>query len=177
MKLRILLMGLVVSTASLFAQNKLVGELKKNYDMTKDFVTRAAEKMPEANYSFKPTPEVRTFGELVGHVIEAHGFICALGNPPKPAAKATSKADIVKALKDSYAVCDAAFNGLTDAKATTSTVKMMGQDQTVLSSLWGNVMHDNEVYGTMVAYLRMKGIVPPSSEGGPMGGKKEDKKK
>jgi uncharacterized damage-inducible protein DinB len=173
MKQSSILLALAFSAVTLPAQNKLSAELKQNYSMSKDLVIRAAEKMSDADYSFKPTAQVRTFGEVVGHVIEAHNFMCNPGTPPKQEPKRTAKAEIVKALRDSYTVCDTAYNSLTDAKAM-QTVKMFGQDQTLLSVLWGNVAHDNEMYGTMAVYLRLKGIVPPSSEGPPPGaGKKK----
>ncbi len=171
----ILLTAVSLSCGVLHAQeNRLSPELKKSYLMGKDFIIRAAEKMPDAEYGFKPTPQVRTFGELVAHVAEAHAFICGLGVAPKQdQTKRTSKADLVKYLRDSYVLCDIAVNSLTDAKAT-QTFKMMGQEQTILSGLWGNVVHDNETYGTMAVYLRLKGQVPPSSEGPPSGdGKKK----
>jgi hypothetical protein len=78
----------------------------------------------------------------------------------------TSKADLVAALKASFDYCDPIYNSMTDASGA-AMVKMFGRDVTKLGVLNFNIAHDNEMYGTAVAYLRIKGIVPPSSEGRP----------
>ena len=76
------------------------------------------------------------------------------------------------ALKASFDYCDGAYDSLTDATAT-QTVKIFGRPQTKLSALWGNLVHDNEMYGTLAVYLRAKSQVPPSSVRSGMGKKKE----
>jgi uncharacterized damage-inducible protein DinB len=139
------------------------------YNIAKGDLIKAAQKMPEANYSFKPTPDVRSFGQIVGHVADAQYFFCstALGekNPAPGIEKSkTSKADLVQALNDAFAYCDKAYNGMTDAHAA-ETVKLFGSDQAKLSVLAFNAAHDFEHYGNLVTYMRMKGLVPPSSEG------------
>ena len=73
------------------------------------------------------------------------------------------KADLVQALKDALAYCDKAFDGLTDAQAA-QTVKFFGRDQAKATVLSFNTMHNMEHYGNMVTYLRLKGLVPPTSE-------------
>jgi len=131
-------------------------------------VIAGAEKMPEANYSFQPTPDVRTFGQLVGHLADANNMFCALvmGDPP-PATSVektkTTKADLVQALKDAAAYCGKAYDGMTDAKGL-ELVKFMGRSFPKLTVLSINNAHTDEHYGNMVTYLRIKGIVPPSSE-------------
>jgi uncharacterized damage-inducible protein DinB len=130
---------------------------------------RAAEKMPEENYSFKPTPEVRSFGQLVGHVADANYMFCALAqgqpNPAKNIEKTkTSKADLVAALKDAVDYCGKAFDGMTDASGG-EMVPFRGFKLAKLTMLSLNTAHTDEHYGNMVTYLRLKGIVPPSSEG------------
>jgi uncharacterized damage-inducible protein DinB len=131
-------------------------------------VIAGAEKMPEANYSFQPTPDVRTFGQLVGHLADANNMFCAIvvGDPP-PATSVektkTSKADLVQALKDAVAYCGKAYDGMTDAKGP-ELVKFMGRSMPKLTVLSINNAHTDEHYGNMVTYLRIKGIVPPSSE-------------
>ncbi len=122
--------------------------------------------MADADYSFKATPEVGTFGSRVAHVADAQTLICsaAKGETKKPeTAGKTSKADLVAALKASFDYCDSAYDSLTDATAT-QMVKIFGRPQTRLSALWGNVAHDSEMYGYMAVYLRLKGLVPPSSD-------------
>jgi len=145
----------------------------KMYTMLSGVVIAAAEKMPEENYPFKPTPEVRSFGQLVGHLADSQYFFCssAAGEtaPVSGIEKSkTSKADLVAALKDAVAYCSKTFAGMTDAKGSEMT-KLMGIDFAKLTVLSANTAHDYEHYGNMVTYMRLKGIVPPTSEksGGP----------
>jgi uncharacterized damage-inducible protein DinB len=149
--------------------NPITASEKGFYAVVSSEVIAAAVKMPEGNYSFKPTPEVRSFGQLVGHVADAQYGFCstAMGeaNPTKGIENTkTSKADLVAALKDGVAYCNKAFAGMTDAKGS-QMVKMMSFDLARLTVLSINTAHADEHYGNMVTYLRMKGIVPPSSEG------------
>ena len=134
-------------------------------------VLGAAQKMPEENYSFKPTPEVRSFGQLVGHVADAQYTFCSLAsgetNPAKGIEKTkTSKADLVAALKDAVAYCNKAFDSMTDAKGS-EMVKFMNFNIAKLTVFSLNTAHADEHYGNMVTYLRIKGIVPPTSENPP----------
>ena len=131
----------------------------------------AAVKMPEENYSFKPTPEVRSFGQLVGHVADANFAFCSQAsgetNPSKDIEKTkTSKADLVAALKEGVAYCNKTFDGMTDAKGS-QMVKFMSFQLAKLTLLSLNTAHTDEHYGNMVTYLRIKGIVPPTSESAP----------
>lgn len=150
------------------ADNPLSAGNKQLYGMAKNNLVRAAEKVPEGDYSFKPTDSVRSFGQLVGHVADAnYGFCSAvLGEKPPVSGiekSKTSKADLVQAIKDSFAFCDKAYDGLTDATAG-EKVKFFGQERAKLVILEFNNMHDMEHYGNMVTYMRLKNIVPPSSE-------------
>lgn len=148
--------------------NPMTASEKGFYTLVSGEVIAAAEKMPEQNYSFKPTPDVRSFGQLVGHVADAQYGFCstAVGepNPMKAIEKTkTSKADLVTALKDAVAYCNKAYASMTDARGS-QTVKMMNYDVARLTVLSVNTAHTDEHYGNMVTYLRLKGIVPPSSE-------------
>jgi uncharacterized damage-inducible protein DinB len=150
------------------SSNPISASEKGFYGVVSGEVIAAAEKMPEQNYSFKPTPEVRSFGQLVGHVADAQYFFCSTAtgevNPMKDIEKTkTSKADLVAALKDAVAFCDKAYAGMTDAQGS-QTVKFLGHDMAKLAVLSVNTGHADEHYGNMVTYLRIKGIVPPSSE-------------
>jgi uncharacterized damage-inducible protein DinB len=141
------------------------------YSFVSGAVIGAAQKMPEENYSFKPTPEVRSFGQLVGHVADASYMFCsqAMGepNPSKDIEKTkTSKAALVAALKDGVAYCNKAFDSMTDAKGS-QMVKLFNFDLAKLTVLSLNSAHTDEHYGNMVTYLRLKGIVPPTSENPP----------
>ena len=150
------------------SSNPISASEKGFYTLVSGEVIAAAEKMPEQNYSFKPTPDVRSFGQLVGHVADAQYGFCseATGqpNPMKDIEKTkTSKADLVAALKDAVAYCNKAYAGMTDAQGS-QMVKMMNYSVARLTILSVNTAHTDEHYGNMVTYLRLKGIVPPSSE-------------
>jgi uncharacterized damage-inducible protein DinB len=140
--------------------------IRAYYNGVKNNILKAADKMPDDAYDFKPTPEQRTFGGWIGHVADAQTAGCSrvLGTPKTPSASGkTTKADLVAALKESFDTCDAAYASLTDSNAG-DTVQSFRGPTTRLASLAGNVAHDNECYGAMAVYMRLKGIVPPSSE-------------
>jgi uncharacterized damage-inducible protein DinB len=148
--------------------NPITASEKGFYSYVSGAVIGAAQKMPEENYSFRPTPEVRTFGQLVGHVADASYMFCsqAIGeaNPVKDIEKTkTSKADLVAALKDGVAYCNKAFDSMTDAKGS-QMVKFFDFTLARLTLFSINTAHTDEHYGNMVTYLRLKGIVPPTSE-------------
>jgi len=152
-------------------ENPLSTFNKFAYGRVKDILLRSAEKVPEENYNFKPTEAVRSFGQIVGHVADAQYLFCsiALGekNPaPKIEQSKTSKADLIAALKDAFAYCDKAYDGMTDASAT-EMVKLFGGDTPKLGVLTVNNMHNMEHYGNLVTYMRLKNIVPPTSEPAP----------
>jgi len=151
--------------------NPITASEKGLYSFVSSAVIGAAQKMPEENYSFKPTPEVRSFGQIVGHVADASYMFCSqtLGeaNPAKGIEKTkTSKADLVAALKDAVAYCNNAFDSMTDAKGS-QMVKLFNFDIAKLTVFSLNTAHTDEHYGNMVTYLRIKGIVPPTSENPP----------
>jgi uncharacterized damage-inducible protein DinB len=148
--------------------NPLSAWNKVAYGRVKDILLRSAEKVPEENYNFKPTEAVRSFGQIVGHVADAQYLFCSIElgekNPaPKIEQSKTSKADLIAALKDAFAYCDKAYHGMTDASAT-QMVKLFGNDAPKLDVLTVNNMHNMEHYGNLVTYMRLKNIVPPSSE-------------
>jgi len=178
--LRTLLIGLLAPAAALAQENPpkaavvptpdnpLSAWNKVAYGRVKDILLRSAEKVPEENYNFKPTEAVRSFGQIVGHVADAQYLFCSIElgekNPaPKIEQSKTSKADLIAALKDAFAYCDKAYDGMTDATAT-QMVKFFGGDTPKLSVLTVNLAHSAEHYGNIVVYLRLKNIVPPSSE-------------
>jgi len=157
----------MLAVVTLQGQNPLSGDVKAAYQPVKINILKAAEKMPEPEYGFKPTPDVRTFGQLIAHVADAQVGMCgvARGEPRRgDAASKTSKPDLVAALKASNDVCDGVYNTITGAEGAT-IVKMFGREKPKLGVLNFNIAHDEETYGTMALYLRLKGIVPPSSEG------------
>jgi uncharacterized damage-inducible protein DinB len=156
--------------APLHAQNRLSASVKADYTTVKDYFLRSAEKMPEVDYSFKPTPEVRSFGQLIAHVADDQYNLCApVKGEIRHAAYSeiehtvTGKTDLVNALQKAFAYCDGAYDSLTDASAT-DTVKFNNRDKTKFAMLNWNTWHTWEHYGNVVVYLRLKGLVPPSSE-------------
>lgn len=132
-------------------------------------ITRSAEKMNAENYSFKPTPEVRSFGQIIGHIADAQYLFCApvLGEKKAPAPGVekgkTTKAELLVALKTAFDYCDQAYKAITEPNAS-EKVSFFGGDRTNLSVLSFNTMHLYEHYGNLVTYMRLKGVVPPSSE-------------
>ena len=137
------------------------------YGMAQKNIVKAAEKMPEEAYAFKPSPDVRSFGQLVGHLADAQFMMCSLvlGEKvvPRDVEKTkTSKADLVAALKESCAFCERAYK-ITDADAA-KPMELFGMKMNGFAVLGLGLAHGYEHYGNMVTYMRIKGIVPPSSE-------------
>jgi uncharacterized damage-inducible protein DinB len=133
-------------------------------------LAEAAASMPAEEYAFKPTPEVRSFGEVVGHVINANYFFCAQAKGEKSPGtqnyeKLADKAALVKALNDALAYCDGAYNETTDASFQTLVkVAAPSTNQTPRGMvLMFNTTHNEEHYGNLVVYMRLKGHVPPST--------------
>jgi uncharacterized damage-inducible protein DinB len=161
--------GLMFAGAALGQGSPLASEVQRAYAAVKPNVLKAAEKMPAEDYGYKPTPDIRTFARVVNHVTEAQIHICGAANHVDPAAAAkvpadtADKATILEALNESFAECDKAYAGLTDANLT-DMLQVGPVKRARLSLLWGNVSHDNEQYATLALYLRLKGLVPPSSE-------------
>ena len=150
----------------------LATSLQRGYNGFKTNFTAAAEKMPEADYTFKPgsTPEVRTFAQVIAHIAQSQFGQCSgLKGVPNPMAgkqleqELKTKAEVTKALADSFAMCDELFANVTDASAT-EMVKAGPNEQTRAASMYGVIVHGNELAGTAYVYLRSKNIVPPSTE-------------
>lgn len=151
-------------------------EVNGFYTRIAGFITRSAEMVPEEKYTWAPTPEVRSFARLFGHIVDDNNGACwanagltaapaRLDNPANndSAAQKMSKADLVKALQDSSALCEKAF------KAVNNTNMMEipgGRGRTRIGTLIYNTSHVNEHYGNIVTYMRLQGMVPPSSGGG-----------
>jgi len=129
--------------------------------------TRRGEE-PEEEYAFKPDGGVRSFGQILGHIADANYLFCSpvLGeNSPSQAIEKTktTKAELTSAVRAAFAYCNRAYDALTDANAN-ETVKAFGQERNKLGVLWFNASHNLEHYGNLVVYMRLKGIVPPSSD-------------
>jgi uncharacterized damage-inducible protein DinB len=151
-----------VPTAALSASSKAL------YRFAQDYAVRAAEKMPEENYGFKPTADVRTFGQIVGHIADAQYQICSSVYGEKPPVAdiektKTSKADLVSALKSSVEYCQKAHEVVAGPKGL-DIIDGPGGKHPRVGVLYFNTAHTFEHYGNLITYLRIKGIVPPSSE-------------
>jgi hypothetical protein len=161
------MLAATIAATGLRAQDALSADTKASYKQVRTNLLKAAEKMPESDYDFKPTSDVRTFGQLIAHVTEAQMFACGLvkGDAKRgDAAPKAMKADLVAALQASSNYCDPVYDAMSDKEGSAIVKTPFGQ-KPKLGVLNFNVAHDNETYGTLALYLRLKGIVPPSSEG------------
>jgi uncharacterized damage-inducible protein DinB len=151
--------------------NPIAASQKNMYTMLSGVVIAAAQKMPEENYAFKPAPEVRSFGQLVGHLADSQYYFCSLAAGDTQSARGvekstTSKEALIAALKEAVAYCGKTYAAMTDSKGS-EMVKLMNRDFARLAVLSANTAHDYEHYGNMATYMRIKGVVPPTSEKAP----------
>ena len=142
-------------------------DIKPLYDQFKSWIVAAAQQVSEADYAFKPTPEVRSFGQLVGHVANANYMFCSTAageaspNKRDIEKEVSAKAQLATELAAAFAYCDRAYQ-LGDA-ALAQPAELFGMKGTRLWVLNFNAVHNAEHYGNMVTYMRMKSMVPPSS--------------
>jgi uncharacterized damage-inducible protein DinB len=151
----------------------LAGSTKAMHAMIRRNLAEAAENMPADEYAFRPTPQVRTFGQIIGHLIDSNFFFCSQVVGEKSPATAdyeqiTAKAALVKALHDSLVYCDRVYTATTDANfmrpVQIAHVVGTGSSNTVRGAvLMYNIAHNNEHYGNLAIYMRLKGHVPPST--------------
>lgn len=159
-----------LAAAAQDAPNPLSTYHRFMFGVVKAILLKSAEKMPEEHYGFKPADTVRTYGQIIGHIADAQYAHCSavLGekNPaPRIEQTKSTKADLASALKDALTYCDRAYDTMTDA-AGAQMMKSMGTDAPKLGVMAGHLVHTTEHYGNLVTYMRMKGIVPPTSEPG-----------
>jgi len=150
--------------------NLFTTEGRRDFAAVRDLIIRSAEKMPESKYGFRPVPEVRTFGQIIAHIADDQYNLCA---PVRDEVRRdaytqiektiTSKAALVDTLRQAFAYCESTYAALTDASAREIASKSKS-GRSKLSMLQWNVWHTWEHYGNIVTYLRINGIVPPSSE-------------
>ena len=167
-----LLISVVLFAAVASAQdtpaNPLVTVSKAMYDISKKDILGSVDKIPDEMWSYQPVKEVRTAAQLFAHIADAQYEFCGVAAEGKSVSKdiektLKTKAEIVPALKDAFAYCDAAYANLTDASAA-EMVSFFGMKITKLGAMDFNIAHNMEHYGNLVTYMRIKGIVPPSSE-------------
>jgi hypothetical protein len=170
---RAVLIGLCVSVpATLSGQasdNSGVAGAKRLSEFVKGHIVASAEQMPETNYAFKPTPEVRSFLAILGHIANTNYIFCsqaaATANPSivNVEKTVTEKSAVIAALRESFAYCDKILGGLTD-RSGAEVVAFPGGALSRLSIIGVNTAHNFEHYGNLITYLRLKGLVPPSSQ-------------
>lgn len=158
----------VAPVAAPAAGNPLSEHENFRYGVTKNIILAAAERMPEEHYAFKPVQSVRSYGQILGHIADANYRFCSavIGEkltPPQIEKTRTSKAELVAALNEAFAYCDRAYGGMTDALAV-QKIPFFGADTPKLSVLSVNAVHTIEHYGNLVTYMRMKDLVPPTSD-------------
>ena len=150
----------------------LATSIQRGYANIKQNLTQEADKMPEADYAWKPgtTPDVRPFSAVIAHIVQSQfGQCSAMKGVPNPMQgknleqELKAKADVTKALADSFALCDDIFAQTTDENAA-QFIKVGQNEVTRAAALFGFIAHGNEIYGTGAVYLRSKNIVPPSTE-------------
>jgi uncharacterized damage-inducible protein DinB len=175
MRSNFILLAFVVTANTVNAQSApsttdpVVASLRNEWQMLAGWISKAAEQMPEADYAFQPTPAVRTFGQLIGHLAGSQNLICsnALSETPKAGEDAIeknvkTKAELVAAFRASTEFCMRAYSQ-PDAALSEATT-LFGSASTRLAALARNTVHDGEHYGNIVTYMRIKGMVPPSSQ-------------
>src|SRR5262245_49191625 len=151
--------------------NPVSQSIRELWEEAKRNLIGSTKVMPEDKYGFRPVASVRTYGEILAHVAGANYVFCAAARAEKsPHAEdafektAKTRAQIIKAVQDSVAYCDVAYRALTDRSAgETVNAPFGGAKAPRASALMGNAGHVNEHYGNLVTYLRINGLVPPSS--------------
>lgn len=156
-----------VASAQEAPANPLVTVSKNVYAIAKNDILGSVDAIPDNLWSFRPTDQVRTIGQLFAHIADGQYEFCGVAAEGKSVSKGieksdTTKAEIVPALKEAFAYCDSAYTKLTDADAA-QLVPMFGMRITKLGAMDFNTAHTMEHYGNLVTYMRIKGIVPPSS--------------
>lgn len=155
------------------AGDALTAALKRQFDGVSRNMKEAAEKMPEEKYSFQPSKDVRTFAQFIGHIINAQYRSCSLvkgeANPNKQdfEKEVTKKAAIVQAITASNEYCAAAFTSANDKWMLETVTQQMGGNAMQVpraAILAGTTSHTNESYGSVAVYMRLNGLVPPSTE-------------
>jgi len=163
---RFAVLTLALPLCALAQSLPVIAEQKTAYESNRNNLIKAAEKMSEESYAFKPTPEMQSFGERIAHVAGQIGTCSGLTGErkPNPAQGKTAKADIVAALKTSFEACDAAWASMNEKTALEMVAGRGGQQRSKLSVLIGNTTHNVELYGYISPYMRLKGVIPPTSD-------------
>jgi hypothetical protein len=150
----------------------LVAEVQNTYNAIKGYITKSAAQFPEEKYTWQPTPAVRSWARLMAHISDDNNGACAVlvgvqrparldtEDTPNSAANKMTKADLEKALADSFALCDKAFTLVTEAN-----MMERNGNRSKIGTLIYDTTHINEHYGNIVTYMRLNNMVPPSTAG------------
>ena len=160
----------------IFVDRPLGGIIQRSFNVFTNYLVMAAEMMPESGYGFRPTPDVRTFGEQINHATGSHYSFCNQAGLPPGVQKQTapqlstitSKAAIVAALKESIAYCDRVLAAATESWLMELAPGLGGSSSGHIRGMRAhsfiyNAVHSAEDFGTITTYLRMQGVVPPST--------------
>ena len=165
-----LMMTLAVPAEPQTPANPTLASLRGSFDVVKGYVLKAAEQVPEEHYAFAPVPTVRSMGAIFAHIADGNFGICGLASGEKAPLSGIektrkTKAEVIDALTQSFKFCEAAFDGMTAARADEVVKFFLPGSHNRLGVLAFNNAHQFEHYGNIVTYMRIKGMVPPSSAG------------
>ena len=151
----------------------LAGDVQADWAIHKELLVNATDAMPDDKFGYKPTPAQRSYGEQIMHVVQINQFVAGvLGKTPAPAInlKAATKADVMTALRQSMDYWEVVLKEFTDQqlneRVTTPASSFLGPSASRLRLIYQSMMHSQDIYGQMVVYLRLNGIVPPASRRG-----------
>ena len=160
--------ALALTGSSAFAQATIHGDLLKDWAAQKDMLVKIANAMPEDKFGFKPTPAQRNFGEQVLHIAQVNMMLLNTlgGKAAAPAVnlKATSKADIVKAMSDSFDHGTALLKEFDNTTIQGTVQAMFMGASTRARIVFFLISHTQDIYGQMAVYLRLNGVIPPASQ-------------
>jgi uncharacterized damage-inducible protein DinB len=150
----------------------LAGDVQADWAIHKELLVNAADAMPDDKFGYKPTPAQRSYGEQIMHVVQANQFLGGVlgGKTPAPAInlKAATKAEVMTALRQSMDYSEVVLKEFTDQQLNERVAAggFMGPSASRLRPIYWSMQHNLDIYGQMVVYLRLNGIVPPASRGG-----------
>ena len=167
-KVSILFLAIIglLAAQKMQAADPISDELRRQWEASRNQILTLSEAIPEDKYDYKPTPEVRSFREQLQHLVGENfmfmGMVAGEKAPGAPAPESLkSRAEIMKALEDSYAYGVKVLAGLNDQKATESVAGFRGQQMPRFGIVIANMKDNHEHYGNLVTYIRLNGITPP----------------
>jgi hypothetical protein len=150
----------------------LAGDVQADWAAQKEMFVSAADAMPDDKFDYKPTPAQQSYAVRIMHVVQANQLLAGLlgGKTPVPAVnmKAATKAEVMTALRQSMDYWDVVLKEFTDQQLNERVAAggFMGPSASRLRLIYGSMQHSLDIYGQMVVYLRLNGIVPPASRRG-----------